>query len=140
MSSIFPSYQEQIEEDNTIIDVYTDIKIDTSTGLPVVENGEYVIVTNNEALLTWDYFALKTAKNRFLAFSSNYGQTFEELVNDEDFDENTLKSKVKDCLLKNSKNKSIDSVKYYFDDETGKLTVNVNITTIYGKTGGVFVV
>ena len=56
------------------------------------------------------------------------------------FDENTLKSKVKDCLLKNSKNKSIDSVKYYFDDETGKLTVNVNITTIYGKTGGVFVV
>ena len=140
MSSIFPSYQEQIEEDNTIIDVYADIKIDTSTGLPVVENGEYVIVTNNEALLTWDYFALKTAKDRFLAFSRNYGNTFDELVSDENFDENILKSKVKDCLLKNSKNKSIDSVKYYFDDETGKLTVNVNITTIYGKTGGVFVV
>lgn len=139
MSSIFPSYQEQIEKDNTNIDVYTDIKIDTSTGLPVVENGEYVVVENNEALLTWDYFALKTAKNRFLAFSSNYGNTFEELIN-EDVENNILKKKVKECLLKNIKNKSIDSVKYYFDDETGKLTVNVNITTIYGKTGGVFVV
>lgn len=140
MSSIFPSFQKQIEEENNNKDIYTDIKIDTSIGLPVLKNGEYVIVTNNEALLTWDYFALKTAKNRFLAFSSNYGQTFEELINDEDIDENTLKLKVKDCLLKNNKNKSVDSVKYSFDDKTGKLVLNIKISTVYGKAGGEFIV
>ncbi|WP_294405271.1 DUF2634 domain-containing protein [uncultured Clostridium sp.] len=139
MSSIFPSYQEQIEKDNTNIDVYTDIKIDITTGLPVVENGEYIVVENNEALLTWDYYALKTVKNRFLAFSSDYGNTFEELIN-EDVEDNVLKKKVKECLLKNIKNKSIDSVKYSFDDETGQLSLDVIITTVYGKTGGEFIV
>jgi len=139
MSSIFPSFQEHLEEQNYKTDVYKDIKIDTTTGLPVIQNGDYVVVTNNEALLTWDYFALKTAKNRFLAFNSNYGQEFEKLI-DEEFDENTLKIKVKDCLLKNTKNKSIDSVKYLFNDETGQLSLYINITTIYGKTGGEFIV
>ena len=132
MSSIFPSYREQLEEQNkaTELPILRDIAIDFTTGEPIIKDGDFVIVEKDEAIKVWCYFALKTAKNRFLAFSSKYGQTFEEIINSDEEDIN-LKNRVKDCLLVNKYIKSVDKVECEFNDST--LEGKIYITTVYSE-------
>ena len=129
---VFPSYKEQLEEQNkaTSMDVCTEIAIDFDTGEPIIENGDFVLVTEDEAIKVWCYFALRSERDRFLAFSRNYGQTFEELVNSDQEDIN-IKNKIKDCLLQNKYIKSIDKVECELVDST--LTGNIYLTTVYSK-------
>lgn len=132
MTSIFPSYKEQLEEQNkvNVLPVAKDIAIDFKTGELVVNNGDFVIVEKDEAVKVWCYFALKTVKNRFLAFSSQYGQTFEELVNSDEENLN-LKNRVKDCLLNNKYIKSVNKVECEFDGST--LKGSIYIATVYSE-------
>lgn len=136
MSSIFPSYKTQLEEQNkaNILPIATDIAIDFTTGEPVIINGDFVVVTENEAIKVWCYFALKTAKNRFLMFSRNYGSKFEdELVGKEYISDNKIEELIKYCLLVNQYIKSIDSVNCEF--EGSRIILEIELTTIYGKDG-----
>ena len=137
MASIFPSFVEEVkaieQNKNNTLPVAKDIAIDFSTGNPIIKNGDFVIVEKNEAIKVWCYHALKIAKGRFLAFTRNYGSELEEKIIGKQYNSDTYskaKRIVEDCLLVNPYIKSIDNVQVDFDD---KLTIEMELTTVYQK-------
>ena len=137
MASIFPSFVDEVraieQNKNNTLPVAKEIAIDLSTGNPIIKNGDYVIVEKNEAIKVWCYYALKIAKGRFLAFTNNYGSELEEKIIGKQYNSDTyskVKRIVEDCLLVNPYIKSIDNVQVEFDD---KLTIEIELTTVYQK-------
>lgn len=133
MEGIFPSYQGQ-EKTNTL-PIPRDIAIDFTTGDPVIENDDFVIVEKDEAIKVWCYYALKTIKDKFIIYSPSYGSTLEEMIGNNyvDNDKYELEKKISECLLVSPYIKSVDKVEASFDNETGKLTGEIYITTIYSE-------
>lgn len=98
----------------------------------VIQDGDLVIVEENEALKIWIYKALRTIKNRYKAYSSNYGNEFENIIGqgyDDDLVVAEMKRLIEKCLLVNQYIKSIDSIDLEFND--GKVTGTIYLTTIY---------
>ena len=133
MEGIFPSYQGQ-EKTNTL-PIPKDIAIDFETGNPIIKDNDFVIVEKDEAIKVWCYYALKINKDKFIIYSPNYGSTLEELIGNNyvDNDKYELEKKVSDCLLVSPYIKSIDKVEAEFNSETGELTGEIYITTIYSE-------
>lgn len=134
--SIFPSFQIEVDKNNKALSlpIPKELAIDFTTGDLIVENGDFVIVEENEAIKVWCYYALKIAKARFLAFSNNYGNEFEDKLigkNYYSYNKENIKKMVEECLLVNKYIKSIDEIDYEFEDD--RLTLNITITTIYSK-------
>ena len=137
MASIFPSFVEEVkaieQNQNNTLPVAKEIAIDFSTGNPIIKNGDFVVVEKNEAIKVWCYYALKIAKGRFLAFTNNYGSELEEKIIGKQYNSDTyskVKRIVEDCLLVNPYIKSIDNVQVDFDD---RLTIEIELTTVYQK-------
>ena len=133
MEGIFPSYQGQ-EKTNTL-PIPRDIAIDFETGNPIIKDNDFVIVEKDEAIKVWCYYALKINKDRFIIYSPNYGSTLEEMIGNNyvDNDKYELEKKVSDCLLVSPYIKSVDKVEAEFNSETGELTGDIYITTIYSE-------
>ena len=133
MEGIFPSYQGQ-EKTNTL-PIPKDIAIDFTTGNPIIENNDFVIVEKDEAIKVWCYYALKTNKDRFIIYSPQYGSTLEDLIGNNYVDtyKYELEKRVSDCLLVSPYIKSVDKVESNFDSETGELSGDIYITTIYSE-------
>ena len=137
MASIFPSFVDEVraieQNQNNTLPVAKDIAINFNTGEPIIKNGDFVIVEKDSAIKVWCYYALKTAKGRFLAFTRNYGSELEEKIIGKQYDSDTqkqVKKIVEDCLLVNPYIKSIDNVQVEFNDN---LTIEIELTTIYQK-------
>ena len=137
MASIFPSFVEEVraieQNQNNTLPLARDIAINFNTGEPIIKNGDFVVVERNEAIKVWCYYALKIAKGRFLAFTHNYGSELEEKIIGKQYSSDTqkqVKKIVEDCLLINPYIKSIDNVRVSFDD---RLTIEIELTTIYQK-------
>ena len=133
MEGIFPSYTGQ-EKTNTL-PIPKDIAIDFETGNPIIENNDFVVVEKDEAIKVWCYYALKINRDRFIIYSPNYGSTLEELIGNNYIDtyKYELEKRVSDCLLVSPYIKSVDKVESNFDSETGELTGDIYITTIYSE-------
>ena len=137
MASIFPSFVEEVkaieQNKNNTLPVVKEIAIDFNTGNPIIKNGDYVMAEKNEAIKVWCYYALKIAKGRFLAFTNNYGSELEEKIIGKQYNSDTqkqVKRIVEDCLLVNKYIKSIDNVTVSFND---RLTIEIELTTVYQK-------
>ena len=137
MASIFPSFVEEVkaieQNQNNTLPVAREIAIDFNTGNPIIKNNDYVIVEKNDAIAVWCYYALKIAKGRFLAFTRNYGSELEEKIIGKQYNPDTygkIKRIVEDCLLVNKYIKSVDNVQVEFDD---RLTIEIELTTVYQK-------
>ena len=135
--SIFPSFAEQVRmiENNksSSLPMATEIAIDFNSGEPLIINGDFVKVYGDSAIKVWCYYALKIPKGRFLAFTSNYGSELEEKIRVKQYNSDTyskVKRIVEDCLLVNPYIKSIDNIQIDFDD---KLTIEIELTTVYQK-------
>ena len=133
MEGIFPSYQGQ-EKTNTL-PIPRDFAIDFTTGDPIIENDDFVIVEKDEAIKVWCYYALKINKDRFIIYSPSYGSTLEELIGNNYIDayKYELEKRISDCLLVSPYIKSVDKVETDFDSETGELSGDIYITTIYSE-------
>ena len=133
MEGIFPSYQGQ-EKTNTL-PIPKDIAIDFTTGNPIIKDNDFVIVEKDEAIKVWCYYALKINKDRFVIYSPNYGSTLDEMIGNNyvDDDKYELEKKVSDCLLVSPYIKSVDKVEAEFNNNTGELTGEIYITTIYSE-------
>ena len=135
--SIFPSFAEQVRmiENNksSSLPMATEIAIDFNSGEPLIINGDFVKVYGDSAVAVWCYYALKIPKGRFLAFTRNYGSELEEKIIGKQYNSDTyskVKRIVEDCLLVNPYIKSIDNVQVDFDD---RLTIEIELTTVYQK-------
>lgn len=139
MASIFPSFMEEIQKQeqskSTELPMATEIAIDFNTGEPIIENGDFIQVTGDEAIKVWCYFALKIARGRFLAFTNKYGNKIEEELIDKQYNTdvyNKAKRIVEDCLLVNPYIKKIDNLDVSYNGEH-RVSLEIEITTVYKK-------
>ena len=133
MIGIFPSYSAQ-EKTNTL-PIPRDIAIDFATGEPIIKNNDFVVVEKDEAIKVWCYYALKINRDKFIIYSPQYGSTLEDLIGNNYIDayKYELEKRVTDCLLVSHYIKSVDKVEANVDSETGELTGDIYITTIYSE-------
>lgn len=108
--------------------------MDFKTGIPLVRGGKPVIVTEDEAVKVWCWFALKTLRNGFLAFDGEYGSDIENIVvnnNKTSEMEKKLKADVRRCLLNCKYILSVDDVQITYEAGSSTLKIDAWITTVY---------
>ena len=113
--------------------VYREIAWNFERNEPVIENGEFKIVEENEAIKVWVYLALMTNNKQYPIYSWDYGSEVKELIG-KDYTKALVEAEAKrlieECLLINPYILEVEVVNTSFIDTT--LTCDIKITTIYG--------
>lgn len=118
--------------------LYREVKWDFETGRPVYAGGNPVVAEGAEAVLTWAFNALQTARYRFEALSPGYGCEAAELIGQPCTDE--LKNAeavryVRECLTVNPYIRGVKDTEVNFEGST--LTVSFTLDTDYGEVSGI---
>lgn len=130
---LFPSIQPQLLEEE-VMKIPQEVKWDFISDTPVFKNKNPVIISENEAIKVWIWNALKTARKRFVIFTHDYGNDFEELIGQpysESIKQMEAKRYLEECLLINPYIQSVNNVDVSFQDD--KLTISFSVTTLYGS-------
>ena len=112
---------------------YREIAWDFENNEPIIENGEFKIVEENEAVKVWVYLALMTNNKQYPIYSWDYGSEVKELIG-KDYTKALVEAEAKrlieECLLINPYILEVEVINTSFVDTT--LTCDIKITTIYG--------
>ena len=113
--------------------VYREIAWNFERNEPIIENGEFKIVEENEAVKVWVYLALVTNNKQYPIYSWDYGSEVKELIG-KDYTKALVEAEAKrlieECLLINPYILEVEVINTSFVDTT--LTCDIKITTIYG--------
>lgn len=112
---------------------YKEIAWDFKNNQPIIENGEFKIVEENEAIKVWIYLALLTPNKQYPVYSWDYGSEIKELIGKnytKALTESEAQRLIEECLLINPYIKDVKVVNTSFKDSI--LTADVKVTTIYG--------
>ena len=132
--SIFPfiSPPPNLEESNNF-PLYREIAWDFKKNEPIIENGEFKIVEENEAIKTWVYLALMTNNKQYPIYSWDYGSEVKELIG-KNYTKALTKAEaqrlIEECLIINPYIVEVQVIDAIFKENT--LTCDIKITTIYG--------
>ena len=113
--------------------IYREIAWDFEKNEPIIENGEFKIVEENEAIKVWVYLALLTNNKQYPIYSWDYGSEVKELMGKnytKALVEAEAKRLIEECLLINPYILEVEVVNTSFVDSV--LTCDIKITTIYG--------
>ena len=132
--SYFPFISPPVElEASNEYPLYKEIAWDFEKNKPIIENGEFKIVEENEAVKVWVYLALVTNNKQYPIYSWDYGSEVKELIG-KDYTKALVEAEAKrlieECLLINPYILEVEVVNTSFIDTT--LTCDIKITTIYG--------
>lgn len=134
--SLFPMYSIPQSTQAGELPLYTDVAMDYSAGTPRWESGNPVIVSGLEAVKSWAWRAVATARYRYKCFSWSYGCELESLVG-QPYQADTKRSEaaryVRDALLASPYITDCQVRDVTFDGAT--LHMEVAFSTIYGKEG-----
>ena len=113
--------------------IYREIAWDFEKNEPIIENGEFKIVEENEAIKVWAFLALSTNNKQYPIYSWDYGSEVKELIG-KDYTKALVEAEAKrlieECLLINPYILEVDVTSTSFKDSV--LTCDIKITTIYG--------
>lgn len=134
--SLFPMYSIPQSGKTAQLSLYTDVAMDYDKGTPRWESGNPVKVTGLEAVKSWAWRAVATARYRYPAFSWAYGCELETLVG-QPYQADTKRSEaaryLRETLLVSPYITDCQVRDVTFDGST--LHMEVEFTTIYGKEG-----
>ncbi|OPJ58433.1 DUF2634 domain-containing protein [Clostridium oryzae] len=146
MDSIFPdedaSYDDVVDnttEEEQELTIFKEYDWDFNRNDFAYENGKFKVVEGLEAIRIWIYKALSTERYRYMAYSWDYGQEFDELVGNtlsDDALESECKRLIEECLSVNSyitgiedvtatRNGDVVNIEATINTEYGEVTVNV---------------
>ena len=132
--SYFPFISPPVElEASNEYPLYKEIAWDFEKNKPIIENGEFKIVEENEAVKVWVYLALMTNNKQYPIYSWDYGSEVKELIGKnytKALVEAEAKRLIEECLLINPYILEVDVTSTSFKDSV--LTCDIKITTIYG--------
>ena len=132
--SYFPFISPPVElEASNEYPLYKEIAWDFEKNKPIIKNGEFKIVEENEAIKVWVYLALLTNNKQYPIYSWDYGTEVKELVGKnytKALIEAEYKRLIEECLLINPYILEVEVVNTSFVDSA--LTCDIKITTIYG--------
>ena len=112
---------------------YKEIAWDFKNNQPIIENGEFKIVEENEAIKVWIYLTLLTPNKQYPIYSWDYGSEVKELIGKnytKALTEAEAQRLIEECLLINPYITDIQVTDTSFKDSI--LTCNIKVTTIYG--------
>lgn len=98
------------------------------------ENGLPYLVSGNEALKIWVFWAVTTAKKHWLANSRAYGSEIERMVGlpvSVAIKSSELKRTIKESIEQCEYVKHVDSIETSFED--GLLSIDVQIKSVYNE-------
>ena len=97
-------------------------------------SGKNGLVTGKEAVKVWIWKALQTKKNRYRAYTENYGNELESLIN-QGFSTGALRSELerylKESLLVNAYITGVENIDISIDGS--KTEVSFTAITVYGE-------
>lgn len=99
-------------------------------------NGKRILLSGDEAIKVWIYKVLRTERFVWLAYSRKFGiELYPFIAKVMDYGErkSEMKRMIIEALMVNPYIKSIDRIEFSEADLGEKLTVSVDLTTIYGK-------
>ena len=127
--------EEQQAESTKDLPLFKEMAIDFETGEILTENGEIIILEGKEALNVWIWKALKTERNRFKAYSNNFGSDiYKEIgyVYDRVVKEQLIINEIIDTLLVNSYITNAYNFEITYSDDDLTLNINFKVDSIYG--------
>ena len=134
--TLFPFFGDTAVETSAAesLPLYTEVAWDFEQNIPIVEKGDFKIVTGIEAIKTWVYKAMKTERFRYLIYTWNYGSELEDLIG-QNYTPNLTKAEcircTKEPLLINPYILNVSNAEVTFDK--GKLTFHGKLETVYGE-------
>ena len=138
MGEIFPSFVSALTEvqptKKSNLPLYKECKWDFENNKPVFMNGQPVIISGHEAVLTWAHHALLTVRGRWEIHTANYGSDIETLIGSSWSSELVTAEAmqyIKECLLESPYITSVFCSDISFSGST--LTIKCKIETIYSE-------
>lgn len=134
---LFPFFQDEVEDavGNEIVkdDIYKDVAWDYEHNIPVILNGDFLIVEGLEAVKSWAYRALQTQRVKYEIFTWDYGLDIESYVGKVLTDKNKidLAKEIEECLLQNKHITGVTNLE--LTTEKRKVYINFKIVTKYGE-------
>lgn len=135
--SLFPFIGSETVEDvkeNENLPLYREIAWDFKENKPIVENGDFKIVEENEAIKVWIYKALLAQRYQNQIYSWDYGSELVELIG-RDYSPSLTKEEakryVKEALMVNPYivDVIVDDVSF----SNSLLEIKLKVETIYGE-------
>ena len=80
MRELFPLFQTAPQSAAAALPLLRDVAMDYETGAPLFAGGNPVVVSGLEAVKSWAWRAIQTARYRYSSFSWDYGCELENLV------------------------------------------------------------
>lgn len=132
--SLFPMYSLPQAAQGGQLPLYTDVAMDYDAGTPRWESGNPVMVTGLEAVKSWAWRAVATARYRFPAFSWSYGCELEALVG-QPYQADTKRSEaaryIREALEVSPYITAVEVREVTFSGSTFHMTVG--LSTVYGE-------
>ena len=132
--NLFPLFSIPQSGKGRPLPLYTDVAMDYQAGTPRWESGNPVLVSGLEAVKSWAWRAVATARYRYPAFSWDYGCRLESLVG-RPYQAGTKRSEAARCIRE-----ALLASPYItactvaeVDFEGSVLHAAVSFTCIYGK-------
>ena len=133
--SYFPFISPPVElEASNEYPLYKEIAWDFEKNEPIIENGEFKIVEENEAIKVWVYKAIKTVRYQHEIYSWDYGCEIESLLGKRfniGFIQSETKRFIREALSINPYITNISKIDVNFEDDD--LLVKVELESIYGS-------
>lgn len=133
--SFFPFINPPVQQiTNDPLPMYYEVAWDFKKDTPIIENGDFKIVEGNEAIKVWVYKSILTNRYQHSVYSWNYGSEINSIIGKNytrDLTEMEITRYIKESLEINPYITKVDVSNVSFID--AKLSVNVNLETIYGE-------
>ncbi len=133
--SLFPFFGDGEVKQDEETPLYTEIAWDYEKNCPIIEDGNFKVITGSEAIKTWCYKSLQINRYKHIIYTWNYASDLENLIG-KPYSKALAQAEciryVEECLLINPYITGISNVKSEFKD--GLLTITCNLNTIYGST------
>lgn len=134
MRQLFPIFQSSVDLQGADLPLYRDVAMDYDRGIPVFSGGNPVLVSGLEAVKSWAWRAIKTARYRWSCFTWDYGCELESLVG-QPYRADTRRSEavryvqeaLTVCPYITSASASVEGL------DGAQLLITVSITTVYGE-------
>ena len=133
MRQLFPIFAGPAQAGPAQLPLYCDVAMDYQKGIPLFSGGNPVLVIGLEAVMSWAWRAIKTARYRYSSYTWDYGCELEALVG-QPYRQDTRRSEavryveeaLEVCPYITSAAASVEG----FQGST--LRVHVQIQTVYG--------
>lgn len=127
--------EEQQAKNTRDLPIFKELAIDFNTGEILEKDGEIIVLEGKEAINIWIWKALKTERNRFKAYSNNFGSDIHKeigYVYDRTIKEQLIINEIIDTLLVNPYITNVYDFDISYSVDTLTLDITFKVDSIYG--------